>query len=360
MKTSSILFLSSGVALGVYVPPLIMSNQLRAKGINTEFFVIENLIHENKLGNILMNKYAFHRSFKTALVGQKLSEKSDYGIDNQKVQLLYDQWDKIRIKKFLVFSGFWASIIDYYLETRKLNSDLVDLCHLDAAVSSSWKNHDSIMRKYRNVWFFNLQKTTVNYQIKVTDTPLVDFKDRSRRFVIHGGGWGMGTYREKMQELNDLKIRLDIINYEPHDLNNRANDNRNFMIDPEWKTWEKKSNGEYAFPPFAQINDNLPIRFDYNAKYPGVYDLIRNSYGIISKPGGATLMDSFSSATPIIFLEPFGDYEEANAMLWKRSGFGVDYNHWISMGCSTDLLWQMHNKLKKAILNTKNIMSLYV
>lgn len=360
MNSDCFIILSSGVALGVYIPPLIINKQLRTKGINTEFYVIETLIQEEKIDNILKNKFVFHRNFKIALIGQKLSEKSDYGLDKGKIQQLYYLWDEKLIKRFLVFSGFWVPLVENYLATRNHIDYAVDFCHLDSSISTSWKNHGLSKINYRDIWFFNICNSKINYYIEISDKRPIEFNDRDKRFVIHGGGWGMGTYKEKIQELKNHKIKLDIINYEISDINeNNSEDIRNFLIDPKWKTWEK-CNLEYIFPPFCQITDNKYNKFDCSNKYPAIYDLIRNSIGIISKPGGATLIDSFSSATPIIFLEPFGDYERRNAILWKKLGFGIDYFQWILMDCSTDILWQMHKNLTRMLAKTQNIIDLYV
>ncbi len=265
----------------------------------------------------------------------------------------------MQISRFLVFSGFWSAIIDDYIKSRANRDFQVDLCHLDSSVSTSWKNCGLNETNHRQIWFFNLHENRVYYHVRISDKPAIKFKNRQKRFVIHGGGWGMGTYREKIRDLTDLQIKLDIINYETDDINDRIGDHRYYMIDPDWKTWER-FNAKYIFPPFTQIPDNNQVEFDYNAKYPAVYALIRNSYGIISKPGGATLLDSLSSATPIIFLEPFGDYEKDNATLWKKLGFGIDYNQWISMKCSTEVLLRMHENIQKILSKTQNILDLYI
>jgi hypothetical protein len=359
MSTGKILILSSGVALGVYVPPLIINNQLRSRGINTDFYVIENLIQNSKISNILKNKIAFHRNFKLALIGQKYSKMSNYGLDDEKVSLLFLNWDKFEIVKILVFSGFWLPVVEKYLETRNDKDQIVDFCHLDSSVSTSWSGYQSFKIPYRDIWYFNLKQTKVNYYLKICDKMTVDFKIRDKRFVIHGGGWGMGTYKEKILELRKHRVNLDIINYEKNDFNFEIEGSRNFLIDSNWKTWEKY-NGEYIFPPFCQVMDNKANKFIYSNEFPSIYTLISEGIGIISKPGGATLIDSFSSATPIIFLEPFGEYEKANAKLWIELGFGIEYSKWIYMNCSTDIFLEMHENIKKIQSYTENFINLYV
>ncbi len=359
MSKGYFLLLSSGVALGAYIPPLVMHYQLKRKGINTLFYVIENLIYDKKIDNILNNKSAFHKSFKVALTGQKLSSITNYGIDFQKVDCLFTEWDNLNIVKILVFSGFWCTIIEKYIETRRKYSLDIDHIHLDSSLSTSWKNW-SDNYKARDIWFFNLSEKKVNYHLQIANRQLINYKNRNPRYVIHGGGWGMGTYRDQINYLNINGIKLDIINYENGDLGCWIKSHRYFLIDPVWQAWTKY-NSVNIFPPFSRVKKNLKMKFDYsNTNYPQIYDLIRSSLGIISKPGGATLIDSFASATPVILLEPFGKYEENNALLWEELGFGMNFDHWASSGFCTHMLSNLHEKLLANLSHSQNIIDLYV
>lgn len=353
-----ILLLASGVALGVYIPPIIICKQLKKAGIDTEFFVIENLIIDDKIENILKNKFAFHIDFKIALTGQKLSAVSDYGIDRYKVQSLYVYWDEIKISKIIVFSGFWLSIVDEYIKKRNRVIS-VDLCHLDCSISASWKKHKELIKIYNNIWFFDFKHSKVCYFLQVSRDEIMNFDERDKRCIIHGGGWGMGTYKDKIRELDENGINLDVINYQPHEIYTRNKSFRNFLISPNWKAWEKKDN-EYIFPPFFEFKQPCFVEINNNLDYPKVYDLIRQAAAIISKPGGATLIDSFSSATPIILLDPFGEYEKSNADLWKKLGFGIDYDKWAEMGYTSDILYTMHINIKNALHRSINFIDLFI
>jgi UDP-N-acetylglucosamine:LPS N-acetylglucosamine transferase len=69
---------------------------------------------------------------------------------------------------------------------------------------------------------------------------------------------------------------------------------------------------------------------------------------MLCKTGGGTLIDSLWSATPIVALEPFGEHEQINALLWERLGFGMGYDAWRSSGFSLDLLEKAHLNLLRA------------
>jgi hypothetical protein len=359
MKNSDgILILTCGVALGTYIPSLILCKQLKKRDKNSELFVIESLLSDNKQQNILKTKFAFHRDFQVALMGQRITGISDYSIDETKRQSIYEQWDNVSIVKILIFSGFWLPVVENYINTRKRKNISVDFCHLDSTLSTSWKKNKFNKINHREIWFYNLNDNKVYYNLNISLTPPIDFKLRHNRYVIHGGGWGVGTYKEKIKELSNNNINLDIICYEPKEIENSNINNRSFLIDPNWKIWEKV-NSEYIFPPFKQVFNDKYSEFNYDIEYPAVYNLIQHSCGIISKPGGATLIDSLSSGTPVVFLEPYGEYERANAELWKKLGFGIDYDTWISLGCSSEILFQMHCNIIKSLTTTQNIIDLY-
>lgn len=139
-----------------------------------------------------------------------------------------------------------------------------------------------------------------------------------------------------------------MICYEEKDVENRKKGNRYFLIDPDWKSWEKNAKGHHQFPPFGQVKNRGKVEFLSNKQFPDVYRLIQHNKAIISKPGGATLIDSLSSATPIILLKPFGRYENSNALLWEYFGFGIPYQKWIDSECSLKVLEKLHTNLLKA------------
>ena len=61
-----------------------------------------------------------------------------------------------------------------------------------------------------------------------------------------------------------------------------------------------------------------------------------------------TLVDSLASATPLVYLEPFGRHEEKNAELWMHLGFGISYSDWKAVDYSMETLEGLHRNLLKA------------
>ncbi len=359
MSKEIVAILCSGVALGVYIPALIVNRRLQLQDVSTEIFVLENLLQYDKRNKIPKSKIAFHRSFAVALTGQKIAKNITPHFDTSIVSEIISTWKKNALTKFIVFSGYWIPILEDYKRQSDLTDISFQICHLDADISVSFKPYKPDKFCFKQVYFFSWEEKKISFFLKINNNNIVPFLSRNERFVIHGGGWGMGTYKDKIELLGEKKISLDVICYEYNDIKNRIENNRYFMIDPDWKPWEKNNNGNYSFPPFGTVKDNDTIEFDINDDFSEVYTLISQSRAIISKPGGATLLDSFSSATPVILLEPFGEYENKNALLWKHLGFGISWQEWMDSGFSITLLEKLHNNLLIARDNIKDYVEWY-
>lgn len=347
-EQETVIILCSGASLGAYIPALIAHHQLSDRGIASEVVVLENILLEKKRNNVLETKFAFHRNFSFALMAQKLTKDITPSLDPNLVSHLLATWRQQKCRRFMIFSGFWLPIANQYLQETEGQDIAIDLCHMDASVSTSWKMYDTTHPAFRHVWFFNWENKCLGYNFSVSDDEPVPYRQRSNRFLIHGGGWGVGTYKSKIPELVQQGINLDIIAYEPQDLENKPDHSRYFLIDPTWKPWEKDAQGYHQFPPFGEVKDQDNITFQSSQPYPEVYSLIGQSRGIISKPGGGTLVDSLSSATPLVWLAPYGDYENNNGLLWEYLGFGISYEKWAHSSYSLDILEKLHTNLKRA------------
>jgi hypothetical protein len=113
---------------------------------------------------------------------------------------------------------------------------------------------------------------------------------------------------------------------------------RAYMVDPTWRAWDR-SDGVHGYPPFGEVGGTT------RASGHALYELIRRSHAIISKPGGGTLIDSLSSATPVVLLEPYGYAEAKNGALWEELGYGISFAKWRDAGFSTQQLEQLHDNL---------------
>ncbi|TDB78337.1 hypothetical protein [Micromonospora sp. KC723] len=333
--------LTSGVALGVHVPGLLLADRLRERGVPAGVSVLERLLPAQKLATTAAMKWAFHREFRFALAGQRIGSNPASASSEQAVLDLLDRWRSDGIRRFVAFSGFWLPLLERYAAGG--DDELrVDVCHVDSVSSPSFDKAGPTSLDVRHVWLADAERQALPWTIPVTPRPPVPWPERARRLLVHGGGWGMGTYRERAAALRARTFPLDVVAYEPRDLS--ADDGvRYFMTDPDWHPW-----CDDGYPPFGRVRPGAPVDYRRGIGYHGSFDLTRNVVAMVSKPGGGTLLDSLWSATPMVLLEPFGEHERRNAELWQSLGFGISFERWQKSGFDVDTLEGLHHALLRA------------
>lgn len=345
--------LGSGVALGVYIPALLLNHQLRELELKSEALILESYYTSESLEKLKAYKKAYHSNFSVALMGHRMTKDVSSSLDENLVNDLLQTWQRENRLNFIVWSGLWMPILEKYrnkIAPQKLN---LDVCRIDADISATFKIHQGIDEDYDEVWLWNWEQKRLIYELPVTDQPAIPYAQRSQRCVIHGGGWGIGTYQDRSSELEEQGILLDIVAYYVEEAAKGQSNIRYFMVDPEWLPWSKNQGDQHDFPPFGEVTDSTNKRFQTKADHHCFYDLARQSKAIISKPGGGTLIDSLSSATPVILLEPYGYAEEKNAAVWEYLGYGISYERWKATNYSFDVLEQLHQNL----LNKGNLIN---
>ncbi|WP_379128455.1 hypothetical protein [Paenibacillus sp. sgz500958] len=340
-----ITILCSSVALGVYTPAVLLREEI-SRVYTTDLEVLESLYPPEKRQKLTENKKVFSARFEVAKLGHRMIKDITPNLDPHLVTRLLLNWAEENRRVFIIFSGFWIPIVEEY--AKNYHKDVhVELIHMDAAISPSWKMFYHNIRNdwftVNDVWFFDGAAQRVNYSISIDNAAPKDYKQRENRFVIHGGGWGMGTYKEKAAELNK-SLELNIVIHDLMDYEAYGTSHRYYMVEPGWSPWMKNEENEYSLPPFGEVINGCVIG-DAQEKHT-FYKVICNSKAIISKPGGGTLLDSLESFTPIIFLEPLGEHEAKNAELWEQLGFGIGYEKWMKLGCPLEILEAFSENLK--------------
>jgi UDP-N-acetylglucosamine:LPS N-acetylglucosamine transferase len=198
---------------------------------------------------------------------------------------------------------------------------------------------------YREVRLYDLARLDVMYSIDMNvDGPLATHS-RSNRLVVHGGGWGIGTFEQRIPDIEKAGYELDVVCYARSEAAANSNGRRYVMDDPSWRTWYRNDAGDLTFPPFGAIDSSGEVAFTPQTECHGLHRLIRSAQAIVSKPGAGTLIDSFGAATPIIMLEAFGPHEERNAEVWSARGFGIPYREWVNAGCRSSSLHELQRNL---------------
>lgn len=352
MSQAAISLLCSGFGLGLYIPGLFLRERFRSLGVEAIVEVFESLLPPPTIERVERNRQACHASFSFALAAQKTPGDIRRNWDMAAVEGLLKRWLEQHRTHFIVLSGHWGYVLDLYRRKVKDTAIHVHLLHVDADLSPSWKqlrkNEPHIEKVWRHVCLFDIGEQQLKYFIAPNQEPPLSYADRNGRIVVHGGGWGMGTYQARIPEIEACGYNLDIACYgERPEGHIKDPARRYFMDDPLWRTWHRDDRGEHSFPPFADVTRNAPsaIRFRPQSGSHGMFRLAKHGVAVASKPGAGTLIDCFATATPIVMLEPLGPHEQANAAIWRALGFGIDLQDWAAKGYALATLRDLHFRL---------------
>ncbi|MNQ87304.1 Processive diacylglycerol beta-glucosyltransferase [compost metagenome] len=200
---------------------------------------------------------------------------------------------------------------------------------------------------FRNIWFFSAAENKILREFTISNQVALPYSSRDQGIVLHGGGWGIGTYREAKEMLLASHHRLTMLAYAFEEIENHERI-AYCMNDPDWSPWSQDEQGGYTFPPFATIEHGREPIFQNQDCYPLMFDVIRSAKAIVSKPGGYSLFESFAAATPFVFLEPFAEHEFVNAEFWISQGFGIWFKQWEKEHFSDRCIEKLHVNLLDA------------
>jgi len=343
----TVVILCSGFGLGFYIPGLLISATLRRAGIPTSVEVFESLMSREKLQMVERNRQAYHQNFRVALASQKVPGDTRDSWDAVAMDALLSAWQRQGCRHFMCLSGHWVHVLDQYRERMGHEVIHADLLYLDAELTPSWKWLRQLKPDYAHGYReVRLYDDSIRYCVNTNSGPPLPYEQRSRRLVVHGGGWGIGTFQERIPSLEGSGYALDIVCYASTEAAVSSPTRRYLMDDPDWRTWHRDGKGELTFPPFGEIAaPSQAGSFRTQSGCHGLHAFIREALGIVSKPGAGTLIDSFAAATPLVLLEPFGPHEERNSHVWQAAGFGVPFAQWAKSGYSMSMLEELHKNL---------------
>lgn len=354
MPERKVTILCSGVALGVYIPALLLRHQLAGLGLAAEVALLEDLYSAAGLDSLERLRDAFHERFELARIAQRMTTSVAPQLDRTRADALLAAWQEESRRDFIVWSGFWMPLIGEYRARPAAGPVAVDVCRIDAAVSPSFRGCPALRSGDREIWFWSWQNRRLEHELAVTPEAPIPYRDREERLVVHGGGWGLGDYRQVAAELAAAGMALDQVVYRPEEATGAGGRGRTYMVRPDWRPWLRPPGRQPELPPFGEVTDGVggAGRFENRPGCHELFRLIRRRRAIVSKPGGGTLMDSLSSATPVVFLEPYGAAERSNGDLWTRLGFGVWYEDWRRSGYDPQVLERAHARLRDRAATT--------
>ena len=355
MTTAPLTILTSAVGLGTYIPALLIAREVRraARDVNVE--VIEDFYSIEKQQAHSAHRDAHHASFALAQIAHRMARSTEANLDDARVERLIESWRAHGCRDFVVWSGFWLPVIQRYQAGAPQRALRVDHCRIDAVVSASFKVHEALDRPGRDIWLWHRPSQRLVHEIAIADVPTTSFNNRSPRLVVHGGGWGIGTYQQVCPQLRAGGWHLDIVVHSPDECADATADDRRFMLDPAWRPWLRDAEGLLTFPPMIQLSGvTVPWLGLNRSHHHDLFDVIVRARAIVSKPGGCTLIDSLAANTPVILLEAYGYAERSNAEIWIALGYGVTFERWRDSGFSEALLQSLHENLRNRPRNTIN------
>jgi len=340
--------LSSGLGLGHYLPALAIRDELCLMGIDAGVDVYEEHLGPARRSRIDVTKRAYRRDDRLARVGERLSGSLAPELDEESLAAVAAWWETQRAERFIVLSGYWWQAVESYWSKLWPRRCAIHWCHIDAAESPSWKtvpgkNHG------QHVWPASAARGEVTSWIRMSQRAVKPVTERPRRFLVHGGGWGLGAYREAAADLLSSGNEVDVIVSEASDAGTSAGGARFFHDDPDWRPWSRGANGQFGFPPVSQVGPGIVPHYARMSECSGVFELISECWAVISKPGGATLWDAMTSCIAFIFLPAHGPHEARNADLWCALGWGLRYDEWRKNGFPLEPLAEIHRKLLAAV-----------
>ncbi|MBP1310559.1 hypothetical protein JOD82_003656 [Paenibacillus sp. 1182] len=364
-KLMKVTILCSGFGLGFYTPGLLLQAGLRRLGVDTAIHVFENVLPESARLKVDKSRKAYHDNFAVALMSQKVPQDMRNSLDLAAMEVLLNQWMEEDRRYFICLSGHWMYVLEEYRKRREPESVHVDIVYMDSTPSPSWKNLAKHNPHFADgcgeTTFFENDNNRVSYYIDIPAVEYVPFEERQSRLFVHGGGWGMGTYRDKVGRLEEAGWELDLLLYDQDQPDEQRDSIRYFQMDPQWRTWQRNEAGEHTFPPFGEVKKGEKTVYQVGPDYHSMLDQACHVQAIVSKPGGGSLTDSFATATPLIMLEPFGVHEKHNADLWERLGLGMRYDTWIqTYDGSAQILEDMHRRIVELRSRTPRYIESYV
>ncbi len=336
--------LSSGLGLGHYLPALAIRDELRLSGIEAGADVYEEHLDPARRSRIDITKRVYRGNHKLARVGERLSGSLAPELDDSSLASVVAWWEGEQVERLIVLSGYWWQAVESYRSKRWPRRCDIQWCHIDTADSPSWKTVPEKAHG-RHIWPASAARGQVTSRIRMSRRAVKPLAERPRRFLLHGGGWGLGAYREAAADLLAGGHEVDVIVSDACDRITSAGGARFFQDDPDWHPWSRGADGRFGFPPVSQVGPGIIPRYTQTTKCSGVFERISESWAVVSKPGGATLWDALTSCVAVIFLPAHGPHEDRNADLWCELGWGLRYDQWRKDGFPLEPLVEIHGNL---------------
>lgn len=177
---------------------------------------------------------------------------------------------------------FWLyrPIDMYFVPNEEMKSELLNL---------GWEND-------------KVHITGIPCPVNITGGALPDYC-KEPFLVVAGGGWGLGNLEETTIKL--LKANL------------------NFCL------VVVTGKNTTLFRKLRILEKNNPGRIIVKGTLPNLYTLMKNSCGVVTKPGGLTVTEAMILKKPLILLDPLPGAEEHNHKFLTEHGAAISFHAFI-------------------------------
>lgn len=357
-----ITILCSGFGLGFYIPGVLLRNELQSMGYRMDLEVFETFMLDSNQEHIDDSRKEYHDNFAKAIIASKIPLNIEKSIDDSKVSNLLNKWKNEKRERFISLSGHWIFILEKYKAKVNWDVEVIGL-YVDADLAPSWRSLrkyiSAFEEKYMPVCLYNKNSLDIKYAVGSKLYTPICYEDRENSVVVHGGGWGMGTYRDVLDDIQEhTDFGINLLAYSEQELT--ASDRiTSYMNAPDWCAW--KQVGICGFPPYGIKRKGMEICWkNSGTQYHWLLDVTARQIAIVAKPGAGTLIDSFITETPVILLKPFGKHEQKNLEVWENLGFGIPYEKWKENDFTIECLQEAHEKLKSSRQHIESYSDAYV
>lgn len=344
-QVREVALLCSGVALGVYLPGLEIARQLPKHGVRGRVFVLEAFQHAQVEQALLRTREQHQGNFRAVRMSQQLVRDISTTFDHAALAGLEARLDQLGVSHLVALSGFWLPWAAAYARTRAHCT--VEALHIDSVLSPSWMPYTQRAEfgEVAHRYFIDAAAQRVGFRLEIGDLAPVAYAQRAHELLLHGGGWSVGTFASALDDVLAAGYRASIVRAAAADFS--ASDRvRNLLLDPDWRAWRDTGPEELGeFPRLGFVEPGGELNYRQSEQVPDLFGITRNSLAVVSKPGGSTLIDSMTAATPVLFLTPSGRHEQANAELWIGLGYGAWFEDWRGQGAQRPALEAMHARL---------------
>ena len=311
-----IAILSSCAGFGTYTPSLLLRDELNDINVDTTVFVYETFLSETKKQQFIKYKENFHKNFRYAKIASSIActfiKQSDDNFNEMNIK--FHDFDK-----YVVMYGLWLP----RLVEAQISINKVICLHLDVVNTPSWDAVEEINNKINNIWMLGKDGKLPKFRFKNYTLQV-----NSKNIVVHGGGWGIDTFKNRLNDI-DKRYSLNVIFSSYEECINKYT---SFYIPINWMP--ESYNLEY--PPLKNYINKENVSFN---------EICMNSLAIISKPGGGTYLDSLRFCIPLIYLEPMAEHERLNLVQFEKLGFCCSFDEWKKADYSIDILKSIKQKI---------------